>query len=192
MNDKLRLFFEFRVPLFSYFLWGVAAFVVFLFGYEFQPLHTKVAQFGCIFIFSGLALRMAASMTVKYLGKIKITGVYALCRHPMLLAQFISFIGVNLLVQNPYFTIMACVIFLVNDCFSAKKYDKLLARHYRDIWEIYAQSTNFVIPLTNRVKDVFRKSISVSESNKANNMIVFGAIYLFLVEIAVLNTLSVK
>ena len=111
----------FRVPLFSYCLWGISAFVVFLFGYEFQPLHTKVAQFGCIFIFSGLALRMAASMTVKYLGKIKITGVYALCRHPMLLAQFISFIGVNLLVQNPYFTIMACVIFLVNDCFSAKK-----------------------------------------------------------------------
>jgi hypothetical protein len=73
-----------------------------------------------------------------------------------------------------------------------KKYDKLLARHYRDIWDIYAQSTNFVVPLTNRVKDVFRKSISVSESNKANNMIVFGAMYLFLVEIAVLSTLSLK
>ena len=131
-------------------------------------------------------------MTVKYLGKIKITGVYALCRHPMLLAQFISFIGVNLLVQNQYFTILAIAIFIINDCFSAKKYDKLLARHYRDIWEIYKQSTNFIIPITNRVKDVFRKSISVGESNKANNMIVFGTMYLFLVEIAVLSTLSMK
>ena len=46
MNNKIRLFFEFRIPLISYILIFIAVFISFLSGHTFQPLHTKLSQLG--------------------------------------------------------------------------------------------------------------------------------------------------
>jgi hypothetical protein len=123
------------------------------------------------------------------MGKIKITGIYAICRHPLLLAQIISLIGLNVIVSNIYFSIASIIIFICNDYLSSKKYDKILSYHYRDIWSIYAKHTNFLLPITDRVKDVFSGSLSQSELEEGQNAPIFFAIYAILVETATLSNL---
>ena len=187
MDKRLRLFFEFRIPLISYFLFGIVIFILFLFNHRFQPLSTMLSQFGCFFIVSGFCIRLLASITTKYLGKIKITGIYALCRQPMLLAQIFVLIGFNLIVFNPFFLALSLIIFLSNDCVAMYKYDKILAHYYREVWQIYKSQTRFLLPITNRVNDVLHANTSVNEIANSSNTLIFLIIYALLVEIAMFS-----
>ena len=189
MNERLRNFFEFRVPLISYGLVFVVIFVLYLFNESFFPLHLKVQQCGILLLFAGFAVRVLASFTTRYLGKLKITGIYALCRQPLLLAQFISLLGMNLIVSNYFFFIASLFIFVCNDCFAMVKYDKILAYHYRDIWKIYSAQTNFFLPSSARIKDIFRPSLSIAEADNSSNLPIFLVIYVILIEIATLSNM---
>ena len=190
MNDKLRVFFEFRLPLLSYVFLFICIIVLYCFNVQIPPLGIYQSQIGILFLFAGFGLRILASSTVKYLGKIKITGVYAMCRHPMLLGQFLSFFGLNLMVKNIFFTIFSIILFICNDFISCKKYDKILSHHYRDIWKIYAKHTNFVFPFTRRIKDTLTPSLSTSETENSHNFPIFLLIYIIMVEIATLSNMS--
>ena len=189
MKNKLRMFFEFRIPLISYLLLFVVILVLFFFDYNFHSLSEKNSQVGAMILFAGFALRVLATTTMKYMGKIKITGVYAICRQPFLLAQIISFIGLNVIVCNSYFILASLIILICNDFLAYRKYDKILAHHYRDVWKIYAKHTNFLIPFTNRVKDVFECKLSQSELDNGQNAPIFFTIYAILVEIATFSNL---
>ena len=189
MNKKIKLFFEFRTPIITYTLLFVAIFILFIFGHNFQPLSSSQAQIGSLILFAGFGIRVLASITSKYMGKIKITGIYAICRHPFLLAQIVSLIGLNVIVSNIYFLTISAIVFICNDYFSSKKYDKILSHHYRDIWRIYAKHTNFLLPITSRVKDVFSGTLSQSEFENGQNTPIFFMIYAILVEIATFSNL---
>lgn len=136
-------------------------------------------------MFGGFGLRILATSTKKYLGKIKITGIYAICRQPLLLSQIFVIVGLNMLVRNVFFLSFSVVLLVVNDFLCAKKYDKVLSRYYRDVWKIYAEHTNFIIPFTKRVKDVFTKTLSTAEVEKSDNVYLFIALYIILIEISV-------
>ena len=189
MSNKLRLFFEFRIPLISYLILFCVIFVLFLFDQQFQSLSIKSSQIGAIVLFAGFGIRVLATITMKYMGKIKITGIYAICRQPLLLAQIISFIGLNIIVMNSYFMLVSLIVFVCNDFFAYRKYDKILLHHYRDVWKIYSKHTNFLIPFTNRIKDVFNTKLSQSEFDNSRNTSIFLAIYAILVEIATFSNL---
>ena len=189
MNNKIRLFFEFRIPLISYILIFIAVFISFLSGHTFQPLHTKLSQLGIIFIFLGFGIRVLSTITKRYMGKIKITGIYAVCRHPMLIGQFFAFVGFNIIVEDILFFVLSVFIFVINDVLSEKKYDKILAYHYKSIWKIYSSQTNFVLPFTTRINDVFKPSVSSAEIERGNNFAIFLAIYTILVEIATFSSI---
>lgn len=189
MNNRLRLFFEFRLPFVSYLILFFSILFLYFFGFEYATLGEYSSQVGLIILFIGFGIRVLASITIKYLGKIKITGIYALCRQPLLLGQFVSFIGLNIIVSNVYFCAISCLVFVCNDVLSAKKYDKILEHHYKDIWRIYAKNTNFVIPFTKRVNDVFKPSVSSMEIDNSKNTYIFIIIYAILVEIATLGNM---
>jgi len=189
MNNKLRLFFEFKIPLISYLILFLVIFVLFLFDCQFYSLSNKSSQIGSLILFIGFGLRILATVTTKYMGKIKITGIYAICRHPYLLAQIVSFIGLNIIVSNIYFLFLSTVVIICNDFLACKKYDRILAHHYKDIWHIYAKHTNFIIPFTKRAKDVFSASLSQYEFDNGRNTPIFLAIYAILVEIATFSAL---
>ena len=189
MNKKIKLFFEFKIPIISYVLLSIAIFIIFLLGHSFQSLSSKQAQIGSLILFAGFGIRVLATITAKYMGKIKITGIYAICRHPLLLAQIVSLIGLNIIVSNIYFFAASIIIFICNDYLSSKKYDKILSHHYRDVWKIYAKHTNFLLPITSRIKDVFAGSLSQSEFENGQNAPIFFIIYAILVEIATFSNL---
>lgn len=189
MNKKLRLFFEFRIPLISYALFSIIIAIIFFTGHRFEPLSALHSQIGCILVIFGLFIRIIASVTIKYLGKIKITGVYAICRQPMLLAQFFVVIGFNIIILNPIFFASSVVIFFANDVLAMSKYDSILGHYYREIWQIYKSQTKFVLPFTNRVKDVFNSSLSVNELDNSSNTFIFLIIYALLVEIAMFSAI---
>ncbi len=189
MNSKLRIFFEFRVPIISYILIFITIFVLFLCGVNYTSLHTKSSQIGTLLLLGGFGIRVLASLTTKYFGKIKITGIYAVCRHPMLLGQAISVIGLNCIVCNQYFFIISTIIFICNDFIATTKYDKILAHHYRDAWKIYSSQTNFILPFTSHIQDTTRSSISVAELKNSRNLPIFIVIYLILIEIATLSNM---
>ena len=189
MNNKLRVFFEFRLPLISYSFIFVSILLLFIFNFRIQPLTSHISQVGILLLFFGFGIRIIATSTVKYLGKIKITGIYAICRHPMLLGQFISFVGLNLMICNIFFTIFSIILFFANDYMSSKKYEKLLSHHYRDIWKIYSRNTNFVIPWIWRIKDAFIPSLSENEVDNGYNFSIFLVIYSIMVEIATLSNM---
>ena len=186
---KMRTFFEFRIPLITYFILSIAILVLFLFDFQYQPLYTHRSQIGILVLFLGFLIRILASLTIKYLGKIKITGIYALCRQPLLLAQFLSIIGLNIIISNGYFAILSIVVFFLNDYLSMKKYDRILAHSYKEIWKIYAENTNFVIPFSRRVNDFFKQSLSIIELDNSSNLPIFILIYAILIEIATLSNL---
>ena len=187
MNERLRKFFEFRIPLISYCLMFVIILLLYLFNESFFPLHLKRQQCGILLLFAGFAVRVLASFTTRYLGKLKITGIYAICRQPLLLAQLISLLGMNLIVSNYFFFIASLFIFVCNDCLAMIKYDKILSHHYRDIWKIYSGQTNFILPSSSRMKDVFQPSLSVAEADNSSNLPIFLALYVILIEIATLS-----
>lgn len=189
MNSKIRLFFEFRIPLISYLLIFCVILMLFAFRVPFLSLENQFSQIGLLVLYAGYTLRVVASITMKYMDKIKITGLYAICRHPLLLAQIIMLIGLNFIVQNRYFVLISTIIFLCNDLLAAIKYDRILAHHYRDIWRIYAKHTNFLIPFTKRIKDVFIAKLSQSELENGQNAPIFIMIYLILIEIATISNL---
>lgn len=189
MNGKLRVFFEFRLPLISYVILFFSILLLYIFNFRISPITTHIAQFGILILFAGFGIRILASITVKYLGKIKITGIYAICRHPMLLGQFISFVGLNLMVCNILFTFISIVVFVCNDVLSCIKYDKILAHYYRDVWKIYSKNTKFVLPFTNRIKDVLTPSISSYELDNSHNTPIFFAMYAIMVELSTLSNL---
>ncbi len=189
MNYKLKSFFEFRLPFISYCILFCAIFALFLSEQHFQALSTNSSQIGSLILFFGFGIRVLATITPKYMGKIKITGIYAICRQPLLLAQFISLIGLNIIVSNVYFFFISTIVFIFNDFLSLKKYDKILAFKYKDIWKIYAKHTNFVIPISNRIRDIFSSSISRSEFLDNQNTLIFIMIYAILVEIATFSNL---
>lgn len=189
MSKKLRMFFEFRIPLISYVLLGIIIAILFFTGHQFYPLSVITSQIGCILVVFGLLIRILASVTTKYLGKIKITGVYAICRQPMLLAQFFIIIGFNFIVLNPIFFVSSLIIFFANDVLAMTKYDSILEHYYREIWQIYKSQTRFVLPFTKRIKDVFSKSLSVNELDNSSNTFIFIAIYALLVEIAMFSSI---
>lgn len=189
MNEKIRMFFEFRVPLIFYCSIFATIITLYLFGIQYQPLYTKQAQFGVLFLFFGFLIRILSSYTAKYMGKIKITGIYAFCRHPLLLGQFFSLVGLNLIVSNIYFTIASIVIFAINDCIASIRYDKLLSHHYRDIWKIYKSKTHFVLPFYTGLYNTLSPNLSTKSVENSGNFIIFVAIYCILVEIATLGNL---
>lgn len=189
MSPKLRIFFEFRVPIISYLLIFITIFVLFLFNVEYKSLHIKTSQIGILLLLCGFGIRVLASLTTKYFGKIKITGIYAICRHPMLLGQMISVIGLNCIVCNQYFFIVSMIIFICNDFMATMKYDKILAHHYRDIWKIYSSQTRFILPFTNRIQDVMKLNISSAELNNSKNFLIFIIIYMILIEIATFSNM---
>ena len=90
---------------------------------------------------------------------------------------------------NSYFILASLIILICNDFLAYRKYDKILAHHYRDVWKIYAKHTNFLIPFTNRVKDVFECKLSQSELDNGQNAPIFFTIYAILVEIATFSNL---
>ena len=189
MNKKFRVFFEFRVPLISYLLMFATIIFLYLFGRNFTPLHLKVQQCGILLMSLGFVLRILASATTKYMGKLKITGIYAVCRQPLLLSQLVSVLGLNLIVSDIFFLLISMIIFFCNDYLAMKKYDKILAHQYRDIWNIYSGNTNFVLPFNVRMQDVLRFSISANEMEGSRNLPIFLVIYLILIEIATLSGL---
>lgn len=189
MSSKLRCFFEFRIPLISYFVLFVAIFILYLSGFEIPSLSTIRSQIGSIILMAGFVIRIIATITTRYMGKIKIVGVYAICRQPLLLAQIISFIGLNIIIANPIFILATTIVFIANDLFSARRYEKILLHHYKEIWKIYANKTKFLLPFTTRIKDVFRPSISSTELDNTHNTLIFIAIYIILVEISTLSLL---
>lgn len=189
MNEKIRVFFEFRIPLIFYCLVFVAIIILYLCGFQYQPLSTAQAQIGTLFLFFGFLIRVLASYTKKYMGKIKITGIYAICRHPMLLGQFFSLVGLNVIISNIYFSIVSSIIFATNDCIASIRYDKLLSHHYRDIWKIYATNTRFVLPFSTRTGDILSPSLSITSVDRSGNITIFIAIYCILIEIAIFSNL---
>ena len=189
MNEKIRMFFEFRVPLIFYCLVFISIIVLYLFGIQYQPLYTTQSQLGVLLLFFGFLIRIVSTYTTKYMGKIKITGIYALCRHPILLGQFLSFVGLNAIVSNVYFTAVSVIIFTVNDCISSIRYDKLLSHHYRDIWTIYKSKTHFVLPFYTGKHNALSSNLSTRTVESNGNFTIFIAIYCVLVEIATLSNL---
>lgn len=190
MNDRLRYFFEFKVPLVSYFVLAIIIVGLYLYGFIPQPLTLTNAQIGGIIVFTGFILRTFATSTTAYLGKIKITGPYALCRHPLLLSQVITVFGLNIIMLNTFFMLLSTLVFFVNDYRFTKKYDKILAHTYKDIWKIYAKKTFFILPITKSVKNIFCiKQLSLKETEKHTNIPIFIFIYLILVEIATISGL---
>ncbi len=189
MSNKLRFFFEFKLPFLSYCILSISILIIYLSGFEIQTLSTIKSQIGSIILMAGFVLRIIATTTTRYMGKIKIVGVYAICRQPLLLAQIISFIGLNIIIANPIFVLITIIIFITNDLFSARRYEKILLHHYKEIWKIYASNTKFLLPFTKRVKDVFRPSISSKEIDNSHNTLIFIAIYIILVEISILSLL---
>ena len=185
MSEKIRIFFEFRVPLITYFLIFIALVIMHFTDIEFHNFNSITSQIGGLVLFGGFGIRILATSTKKYLGKIKITGIYALCRQPLLLSQIFVIAGLNMLVRNLFFLAFSIILLIVNDFLCARKYDKVLSRYYRDVWKIYAKHTNFIVPFTKRVKDVFTKTISTAEVEKSNNIYLFAVIYIILVEISV-------
>ena len=190
MNEKIRAFFEFRVPLIFYCTMFATIMILYSFGNQYQPLYTTQAQFGVLFLFFGFLIRILSSYTTKYMGKIKITGIYAFCRHPILLGQFFSLIGLNLIVLNIYFTMASIIIFTMNDCIASVRYDKLLSHYYRDIWKIYKSKTHFVFPFYTRTYNALSPSnLSIKSAEDSGNFVIFTAIYCILIEIATLSNL---
>lgn len=189
MNNKLRLFFEFKIPLISYIILFIALIVLFFFNVAFASLGNKSSQIGALVLFVGCALRTLATLTNKYMGRIKITGVYALCRQPLLLAQIIMLCGMNVIVMNEWFCLISIIVFLCNDCLAYRKYDKILSHHYRDVWKIYAKHTYFLVPITKRVKDVFNATLSQTELDSSQNAPIFLLVYFMLIEIATFSNL---
>ena len=189
MNSKLRTFFEYRVPLISYLFLFIAIFILYLVGFEITSLSTIKNQVGSLILMLGFIMRIIASLTTRYLGKIKITGLYAICRQPLLLSQMISYIGLNIIIANHFFLLVTIVVFFANDVFSAKKYDKILCHTYRDVWKIYAKNTNFLFPVHIRWKDVFKKNISSTEIDNSHNFLIFLCICIILIEISALSVI---
>lgn len=189
MSNKLRCFFEFKIPFLSYCILFVSIFIIYLSGFEIQSLSTIRSQIGSIILMAGFVIRIIATTTTRYMGKIKIVGVYAICRQPLLLAQIISFVGLNVIVANPIFILATIIVFITNDLFSARRYEKILFHHYKEIWKIYASNTRFLLPLTKRVKDVFRASLSSKELDNTQNVLIFIAIYIIFIEISTLSLL---
>ena len=189
MSEKIRRLFEFRIPLISLVLYSAIIFVLFLFREKFDNLNEIHSQVGAIILSAGFVLRVVASLTIKVKNKIKITGVYAICRQPMLLAQLLFVIGLVLVVANIYFFFFATVIFVCCDYFSAKKYDKMQEHYYKDIWKIYKSKTNFLLPSFRRWYDIQKIELSVVELDKSRNIAIFCALYFILVEVAILSSI---
>lgn len=189
MNSRLRTFFEYRVPLISYLFLFVSIFILYLVGFDITSLSTIKNQIGSLILMFGFTMRVMASLTTRYLGKIKITGLYAICRQPLLLSQMISYIGLNIIIANHFFLLITIIVFFANDVFCAKKYDKILRHTYRDIWKIYAKNTSFLLPTYIRWKDVFKKNISSIEIDNSHNFLIFLFICVILIEISALSVI---
>ena len=188
MHQKIRVFFEFRVPLFSYLILSAVIVCLYVFHFTPQPLTTINAQIGGMVVFVGFLLRILTTSTPCH--KTTPTSVYALCRHPLLLSQFIIFIGFNVIMLIIFFDALSLLTFLTNDYLFAKKYDKILSRYNKNIWKNYTKHTNFVIPtLSNIINIQTIPTLSIKKNNKNQNTSIFLSIYAILVEIAIISSL---
>ena len=191
MKKKLRLFFEFKVPVVSYFILAVVIFCLHHFNIITQkPLTTFNAQIGGIILFSGLLLRTITTSTIRNLNNNNITGIYALCRQPLLLSQFIIFTGLNVIILNVYFMVLSLLVFFANDCLLARRYDKILSHYHKKQWITYTKHTNFVIPTLSKITHVLiKQNINPHKTNDNKNIWIFLSIYCILTEIATISNL---
>ena len=190
MNKRIRLFFEFKVALLSYLIVAIIILGLYFFNITPKPLTTFNSQIGGIIIAVGFLLRTITITTLTVFDKHINTGIYALCRQPLLLSQFIVFTGLNIVVWNIFFLILSIVTFLTNDCLFAIKYDKILSHYYKNIWKTYTKTTNFIIPTLSRIKDVFiPPRLNTKKNNSNQNTLVFLSIYIILIEVATLSGL---
>ena len=191
MNRKVEVFFEFRLPLISYCV--ISIIILFLYRFHnliLQPLNTIYSQVGGMLIFIGFLLRVFTTSTSVDFDKTKITGIYALCRQPLLLSQFIVFVGFNIIVLNIFFTTTSLLTFLINDYLCAKKYDKILSHYHKNTWKTYTKHIHLFIPTLSNIQQILTpQTISVKKTNKNQNMPIFFLIYTVLIEIATLSGL---
>ena len=190
MHQKIRVFFEFRVPLFSYLILSAVIVCLYFSNFTPQPLTTIKSQIGGIVVFMGFLLRLFITSTSIYFNGKKITGIYALCRQPLLLSQFIIFVGFNIIVLNMFFVVLSLLTFLTNDYVFAKKYDKILSYYNKHTWNNYAKQTNFIVPTLSNITNILTPLVfNVKKTNKNQNTPIFLSIYILLIEIATISCL---
>ena len=190
MHQKIKVFFEFKVPLFSYFILSAVIICLYFFNFTPQPLTTFNSQIGGMVVFVGFLLRTLITSTSTHFDKTKITGIYAVCRQPLLLSQLIIFIGFNIIMLNIFFVVLSLLTFLANDYLLAKKYDKILSHYHKNTWKNYTKQTNFVIPTLSNINNVLTpQTLNVKKHNKNHNTLIFLLIYVVLIEIATISNL---
>lgn len=190
MHPRIRVFFEFRVPLLSYLILSAVIVCLFFSNFTPQPLTTINAQIGGMVVFIGFLLRIFITSTSIHFNEKKITGIYALCRQPLLLSQFIIFFGFNIIISNMFFVVLSLLTFLINDYLFAKKYDKILSYYNKHTWNTYAKQTNFIIPTLSNITNISTPLVfNVKKTNKNQNTPIFLSIYILLIEIATVSCL---
>ena len=190
VNQKIRIFFEFKVPLLSYLILSITIVCLYFFNFTPQPLTAINAQIGGMVVFTGFLLRTLTTSTPMQVDKKKITGIYALCRQPLLLSQLIVFVGFNIIMLNMFFVVLSFLIWLINDYLSAKKYDKILSHNNKHTLNNYTKQINFIMPNLSNITNVLTPSgFNVKHINKNQNTPIFLLIYAVLIETAVLSGL---
>ncbi len=182
VTQKIHNVFEFHVFVFTIFFHLLLLSVLSIKSGNLLDIASFKGQIGTIAIFIGFLLRVVAIDTKRYLETIKITGIYAICRQPILIADALVVLGFNIIAGSLIFTVVSILFFLIFEVNYFWQYDKILQYSFKDVYKIYARYIHFVIPAAPKLKDLRIYKINLHNIiNNNQNKIIFILIYLFLI-----------
>ncbi len=193
MNLGIVRYFEFFIPFTSIILSFVSLLILAFFNLL-KPISINMlyGQIGLCILGIGILIRFKAFNTKAYYGTIKITGIYAIVRQPIFLSTWIIFLGLNIIVFNLYYLCFSVAILFILNFNATKKYEKILKRKYKDIYQIYENSTYLFLPFPIRIRDVFKNKVygTAKFLDDYNTILIFGLLYAILVFLSVVLKLN--
>jgi protein-S-isoprenylcysteine O-methyltransferase Ste14 len=191
VTEKIHNFFDFHIFIFTVFFHLLLLFFVTIKSKGTVDIASFQGQIGTIIIFIGLLLRIFAADTKRYLNTIKVTGIYTVCRQPMLVADAIMLIGFNIIANRILFTLLSSVFFIIFEVNYFWQYDKILQHSFKDVYKIYSKYVSFIIPTIPKIKDFRMYKINLQNITSNNyNRIIFTLLYLFLILASFLHKLN--
>lgn len=176
-RDKILGYFDFHIQLVSLVILIIGGLLLSFFDNNIVNLSSIKGQIGLMFVLFGFLLRVFATKTAKYMDAIKVTGIYAFCRQPMLLAAVFIFVGFNVIVYNIKFIPISIVIFALINVLSAFKQESFMSYYFRDVWPIYKKNTGMILPFPCRVYDLLSIKLTKNHDQLLKNIVFFITIY---------------
>lgn len=116
-----------------------------------DTLHTSIT----IGIFTlGIVLQFLVVNQLHTSNDLKQTGMYAICRHPLLISRILCGLSMSLLLKNIIGSSILIIFLIVNMIVKIRRNENNLSKQFPESWTRYKKKVNMILPSIFNMKDI--------------------------------------